>query len=171
MMLIYLIGSLRDPKIVDVANALRETGVDIHDDWWSAGREADDYWKQHQQDKGLTYKEALKGPAAQHVFSFDKKYLDLSDGAVLIHPAGKSCHLEFGYIIGSGKPGWILLDNPDRWDVMMNFATDVFTELEELKSAILGWSKKGSREAQTSTYSLAVDQSPWHGMAEGKLQV
>ena len=27
-----------------------------------------------------------------------------------------------GYLIGQGKPGYILLDRPDRWDVMYKLA-------------------------------------------------
>jgi nucleoside 2-deoxyribosyltransferase len=48
-------------------------------------------------------------------------------------PGGKSAHLELGYFIGSGKPGFIYFDAvPERWDVMHQFATDVFTSDEEL---------------------------------------
>jgi nucleoside 2-deoxyribosyltransferase len=53
-------------------------------------------------------------------------------------PAGKSGHLELGYMIGQGKPGYILLDaEHKRWDVMYKFATAVVPTMEELCS-ILG---------------------------------
>ena len=77
--------------------------------------------------------EGLKGLAADHVFRFDKKHLDECNIAVLCMPAGKSGHLELGYVIGQGKPGYILLDNPERWDVMYLFAHGRFTGFEELK--------------------------------------
>jgi hypothetical protein len=35
-------------------------------------------------------------------------------------------------MIGKGKPGYILLEDPDRWDVMYQFASGVFYELNEL---------------------------------------
>ena len=46
------------------------------------------------------------------------------DIAVLVLPAGKSGHLELGYMIGSGKRGYILFDDDVedcRWDVMYQF--------------------------------------------------
>jgi nucleoside 2-deoxyribosyltransferase len=48
-------------------------------------------------------------------------------------PAGKSAHLELGYMIGRGKPCFVLFDEePERWDVMYQFATAVCFSYEEL---------------------------------------
>jgi len=66
------------------------------------------------------------------------------DGAVLVYPAGRSCGIEFGYIVGRGKPGWVLLDSPDRWDVMVQFARinggdwafDIDTLIKQMKKYI-----------------------------------
>ncbi len=121
---IYLIGSLRNKKIPKFANKLRELGYEVFDDWFAAGPEADDKWREYEKARGRTYREALKGYAARHVYHFDKYHLDNCDIAILILPAGKSGHLELGYVIGRGKPGFILLDNPKRWDVMYQFAND-----------------------------------------------
>jgi nucleoside 2-deoxyribosyltransferase len=139
--MVYLIGSLRNPDIIPIHNYLEAIGFKPFSDWHSAGPEADDYWKKDQQEKGLTYKEALNGPAAQHVFQFDKKHLDMSDMAVLVMPAGKSGCLELGYIIGNGKPGFVLFDKEpeqDRWDVMLAFADDIFFSKEELGGELVG---------------------------------
>ncbi len=120
---IYIIGSLRNmEKVVEVGNSLRTIGIEGFDDWAAPGPEADDYWKTYSQARGQTYLEALNSWSAQHVFGFDHFHLDRCDGAILLPPAGKSCHLEFGYVVGKGKPGWILLDDPERWDVMYQFA-------------------------------------------------
>jgi len=52
-------------------------------------------------------------------------------------PAGKSCHLELGYMVGKGKKCYVLFDKePDRWDIMYGFATDVFFSLDELKKEL-----------------------------------
>ncbi len=55
---------------------------------------------------------------------------------VLVLPAGKSGHLELGYLIGQGKPAYIWMpEEPDRWDVMYRFADAVFigdTGIDEL---------------------------------------
>lgn len=121
-----------------VAKDIRtNTPWEVFDDWHAAGPQADDYWRDYEKARGHGQAEALKGWAAQHVFEFDKYHLDRSAGAVLLWPAGKSCHLEFGYIIGQGKPGWILLDGePERYDVMLNFASGVFNSRHDLYQAL-----------------------------------
>jgi hypothetical protein len=133
MLKLYLIGSLRNSAIPTYANELRQIGFDVFDDWYAAGPDADDCWRDYELARGHTYVQALQGLAAQHVFSFDRKHLDGCDLAVLCLPAGKSAHIELGYIIGQGKPGYIILDNPDRFDVMYKFASGVFYTLDELK--------------------------------------
>lgn len=131
---IYVIGSLRNPKVPEVAKRLRSEGHEVFDDWFAAGPEADDYWQKYEQDKGHNYKEALAGYAANHVYNYDRSHLDRNDLAVLVLPAGKSGHLELGYMIGQNKPGYILFDEqmPDRWDVMYLFASGVFFKLDDL---------------------------------------
>lgn len=132
--MIYLIGSLRNPEISNIANRLREaTGEEIFDDWYAAGPEADDYWRDYERGRGRTFSEALQGLAARNVFAFDRTNLERADAVVLALPAGKSGHLELGWALGRGKKGYILLDNdPERFDVMYQFATGVFDNLEKL---------------------------------------
>ena len=130
---VYLIGSLRNKNVPIVAGQLREHGFDVFDDWYAAGPEADDFWQKYEQERGHTYPQALKGHAATHVFEYDLHHLTHSDIAVLLTPAGKSGHLEFGVHIGLGKKGYILIEEmPERWDVMYRFATGVFFTIEEL---------------------------------------
>lgn len=137
---IYLIGSLRNPAVPAIAWQLRQAGHEVFDDWFAAGPEADDWWQRYEQkNRGHTFSEALKGHAAQHVFHHDKRHLDRCDTAVLVLPAGKSGHLELGYMIGQGKPGYILLDKePERYDVMYCFATGVFTDIGRLVEELNG---------------------------------
>lgn len=130
--MIYLIGSLRNPEIPNIANRLREAGMEVFDDWYAAGPEADEKWRDYERGRGHGYLEGLRGFAANHVFQFDRFHLERADSAVLVLPAGKSGHLELGWALGKGKRGYILLDNPDRWDVMYLFATGVFNTVEEL---------------------------------------
>lgn len=137
--MIYLIGSMRNPKIPLIAGVLRETGFDIFDDWYSPGKNADDEWQAYEQSRGRTYREALAGYHAEDVFNFDYDHLARADAAILALPAGKSAHLELGWVIGKGKPGYILMPGePERFDIMYRFATGVTSELEELKA----WLKK-----------------------------
>ena len=131
---LYVVGSLRNPNIPVVADYIRNTtNIEVFDDWYAAGPEADDYWRTYELKRGRTYEEALAGRAATNTFRYDKSNLDRCDACVLVLPAGKSGHLELGYFIGSGKPGYILLDaDYDRWDVMYRFATKVVRTTDQL---------------------------------------
>lgn len=130
--MIYLIGSLRNPSVPDIANMLRSHGLDVFDDWYAAGPTADDSWRDYEQQRGRSFEEALQGRAARHVFNFDFRHLDDATTAVLMLPAGKSGHLELGWALGRGKKGFVLLDNPERWDVMYQFASGVTTDIDKL---------------------------------------
>lgn len=130
---LYLIGSLRQQHVPDVGNALRQAGHEVYDDWFAGGREADDEWMRYEKRRGRSFQEALEGWAAKQVFTWDYEHLQRADAGVLVLPAGRSAHLELGWMIGRGKPGYILLDKePDRFDVMYRFATRVCVNLEEL---------------------------------------
>lgn len=130
---IYVIGSLRNPDIPILGNQLRELGLEVFEDWHAGGPECDDYWKRYETLRGRTYGEALNGYMAKHIFEFDKYHLDRTDGVVLLTPAGKSGHLELGYTLGRGKPGFVLFDKEpeDRWDVMYQFATAIFFDRQK----------------------------------------
>ena len=131
---VYLIGSLRNPQIPYIANELRGVGYDVFDDWFAPGPEADDFWQKYETARGHSYKEALNGYAANHIFNFDLHHLQKADIAVLVLPTGKSGHLEFGWMVGKGKPGFVLFGagEPERWDVMYQFANDICFTTETL---------------------------------------
>lgn len=134
---LYLIGSLRNPYVVTLTAELEQAlpQIEVFSDWYAAGNEADDKWKEYEQARGRTYEQALQGYAARNVFAFDKHHLDTSDAAVLVYPAGKSGHLELGYMAGRGKPTAILLDaDYDRWDVMLQFAGVVSRNVDDIVS-------------------------------------
>ena len=134
---LYLIGALRNPVIPEITNYLTKLGYDVFSDWWAASEDADDWLRDYYKSRGYNYKQTLQSYAAQHIFTFDKKHLDRADLAVMVMPAGKSGHLELGYIIGQGKPGYILFDKePERVDIMHNFATDIFFTIDDLGKAL-----------------------------------
>ncbi len=146
-MSIYIIGSLRNPGIPIIASRIRQLGYEVFDDWYAAGPKADDHWRDYEQGRGRSYAEALKGHAARHVFDFDQHHLDRCDGGLLVLPAGKSGHLELGYLRGQKKPTWILMDGPPpdgRWDVMYQFASEgVYDDLDMLCEAM---EKEGTQQ-------------------------
>lgn len=136
-MKVYLIGSLRNPEVPRIAAQLEAANFNVFQAWYSAGPTADDSWRDHEKSQGHDFVEALQGDAARHVFEFDKHHLETSDAVVLLLPAGKSGHMELGWALGGcgmkGKlPGFILLDSPERWDVMYAFATGVARNVNEL---------------------------------------
>lgn len=130
---VYLIGSLRNPKIPHLGKVIRDSGFDVFDDWFGAGERADDAWQEYEQVRGRSYPEALRGLAAENIFNFDIRHLNEANIGVLILPAGKSGHLELGNLIGQRKPCYVLFEEePKRWDVMYQFATEVFFDQESL---------------------------------------
>ncbi len=138
---IYIIGSLRNEKIPHIAKALRKLGFKVFDDWFSPGPEADEFWRKYEKVRGSTYKEALRNFAATHVYEFDKHHIDESQIGVLIMPAGKSGHLELGYMIGQGKPCFVFFEEePERWDVMHQFTFEnggsICVSMKELEDGL-----------------------------------
>lgn len=145
MTTIYLTGSLRNEQVPIIAEELRRNlDCDVFDDWYAAGPRADDHWKEYEEGRGHTYQEALEGYAANHVFEYDRFHLNRCDIGVLVMPAGKSSHLELGYLAGQRKPVFILMDTPDRWDVMARYAsvhfqlTPLINEIKYLQIMVTG---------------------------------
>lgn len=134
---IYLIGSLRNPDVPKIGDRLREAGFEVFDDWFAAGPIADDSWMEYEKGRGTHYKDALNGYAAKHVFEFDYHHLNRADIGLLVLPAGKSGHLEIGYLSGKRKPTYVLFhEEPERWDVMYQFMDGVYFNLEELTNEL-----------------------------------
>lgn len=132
--MLYIIGSLKNPRVQVVANALRCAGIDAWDDWASVGPDCDDEWQRYERARGRSYEAALAGAHAQNVFRFDLEHLTRASAVLLVLPAGKSAHLELGWCIGRGTPAYILLeeDYTGRLDVMYAFANGVFHGVDTL---------------------------------------
>lgn len=145
---VYLIGSLRNPKVLEVTNALTKAGFEVFSDWFAASENADDAWRDYEKGRGRTYTQAINGFAAKHVFAFDKYHLDRSTMGVLLMPAGKSGHLELGYLSGQGKPTFIYFDEePERWDVMYQFAKGgIHFSLDSLVYAMCHFNKEVDKQ-------------------------
>jgi hypothetical protein len=142
--MIYLAGSLRNPRIPEYHKALEHHfDGEVFSDWYAAGPEADDHWKAYEQSLGNDYMTGLEGHAAKNVFNFDKKHIDRAQFMVLALPAGKSGHLELGYFLGTGRVGIIQLDETDvRWDVMYQFASHITRNIHETIDVLSGCGMK-----------------------------
>lgn len=133
-LLVYLGGTLKNPKIPYIGNDIRALGFDVMDEWWTPGKQADENWQAYEKIRGRSYKEALEGRAARNIYLFDKSYIDLADIFILVMPAGKSGMLELGYAKGAGKQTYLLLDgeDPSRYDIMPNAADKIIFYVEDL---------------------------------------
>ena len=128
--MIYVIGSLSNPLVEEVADRIRETGIEAFDQWRAS---KGDYWADYALRRKLPFKDALKLDFVETAFQFDLKYLKSCSAAVLVMPAGRSGGIELGWILGQGKPGYILYDGePERPDLMAKLATEVFFNIEDL---------------------------------------
>lgn len=133
MKTVYLIGSLTNPYIQDLAEKIRPLGFDVFDDWHSAGEIADIRFNEYRLKRKMNYREALNSWAARHIFTFDRRHLDRSHIVILVMPSGKSGHLELGYSVGSGKRTAILFDKePEKLDQMHQFADYIALNEDEL---------------------------------------
>jgi len=166
---IYLIGSLRNPKVPEVAAVLRnDTSLEVFENWYSAGEKADDAWRAYEKARGHSYQEALDNHSAQNVYNFDKFHMYRCHAAVLMLPAGRSGHLEAGFIVGQGKPVFMLLDpegEPERLDVMSKFLYRVCPTIEDLVQEVQSypWPK-----LPKETVNLTVTDAMWlAGILEG----
>jgi hypothetical protein len=131
--MIYIIGSLKNPNIPVVASALRADGHHVFDEWYACGPDADRHWREHHQQAGRDFKSAMWSDFTNHSFEFDRQHMMMSDTGILVLPAGKSGHMELGWMIGKGKRGIIYMEQePEAWDLMYRFAELVIGPVEDL---------------------------------------
>lgn len=139
---LYVIGSLRNPQVPIIGNALRDMEHEAFDNWFTGGPGADDAWRDYERSRGHSYQEALDNHSARHIYGFDRFHLNRCHGAVLTLPAGRSGHLEAGFFSGLGKPVFMLLDTegePERLDVMTQFLYRVCSTVEDLCNEITAY--------------------------------
>lgn len=139
-MKVYVVGSLKNENVPRLANRIRaEVGCNVFDDWYAPGPRADEYWQAYEKQAGRTYRQAIHGKASRNVVLFDQANLDSSTHCVLLMPAGKSGHLETGYM-AYAKKAYVLFEKEpgpeDRWDQMYGLVLknggDVLFDEEEL---------------------------------------
>lgn len=136
---VYIGGALANPEIVRLTRALLDAGYDAFSEWYTPGKEADVLWRDYELALGFDYRTALQRPSAQNTFNFDRRNIEDSDVFVMLLPCGKSAHLELGYAAGRGIDTVIYMpEQPERWDVMYNFAGAIVYNDDELLKALKG---------------------------------
>lgn len=153
--MIYLFGSLANPRILPITKQLREAGHVVFSEWLAAGEGADEKWKVYFKDLGLSYKDTLNSDFVRTAFNFDLEHMQQADVGVLVMPAGRSGHLELGWMLGRGKRGYILFPDgePERPDLMVLLATGIFFSVEDLIDE-LDTPADQLCEVSTTTYGL-----------------
>ncbi len=78
-----------------------------------------------------SYREGLKHPIAQKGYALDIGALRACDAVVYVMPCGRSASWEFGYAMGQGKKGYVVMFDNDEPDLMFSEAT-IITDMNEL---------------------------------------
>lgn len=136
---VYVAGSMRNPRVLDVALRLRDRGHDVFVDWLSGGPQADEVWQETQQALGLNMRQAVGADYAQNILAFDERHLDRSDAVVVVGPAGKSAHMEaMRHVFKHGRVAYLYLPDgdPERWDIMTAWFTDIVYDFGELDTLL-----------------------------------
>lgn len=116
-------------NVYDFRNPLPET--DNHGFNW---REIDPNWENWTPQE---YREALKHPIAKNGYNLDMKALIDCDSCVLVLPSGRSASFEFGWAIGAGKSGAIVMFEKCEPELMY-LGWPILTNINEL----FDWSEK-----------------------------
>lgn len=142
-MKIYVAASWRNAIQPDVVRVLRAVGHDAYDFRepapgvsgfsWS---EIDSSWKNW---TPTEYRDALQHPIAKRGYQHDIDALNGCDACVLVLPSGRSASWEFGYAMGAGKRGYVVMLEACEPELMYREAEILvsWTELETRFRALL----------------------------------
>ena len=123
-MKIYIASSWKNQFQPEVVTVLKNLQFEVYDFRHPAPDDNGFHW--YNIDPGwedwttVQYTKALKHPIAQDGFAKDMNALRECDVCILVNPAGRSAHMEFGYAAGMGKLVFVLLppDEKIRPDLM-----------------------------------------------------
>ena len=92
------------------------------------GEESANDW---QKAKAERIVEMLRHPIAARGFWHDFSAITDASAGLLVMPAGRSAHIEIGYIAGRGRPTCVLLDDESEAELMWKLTDLVTTSLDE----------------------------------------
>lgn len=140
-MKIYVASSWRNLLQPGIVHALRRIGHEVYD--FRHPKEGDEgfSWKEIMPSYALggkvdpsEYRTALKHPVAQAGYAVDIGALRWCDAVVYVMPCGRSASWEFGYAMGQGKKGYVVMFDLDEPDLMFSEAT-ILTDMNDLFDA------------------------------------
>ena len=140
-MKIYVASSWRNPLQPGIVIALKRCGHEVYDFRHPAPGDNGFSWKEVMPSYELggkvpayEYKEGLKHPIARAGYQKDITALRWCDAVVYVMPAGRSASWEFGYAMGQGKKGYVVMFDDDAPDLMFSEAT-IITCMDDLFEA------------------------------------
>ena len=74
---------------------------------------------------------ALHTTLSRKAFEMDYNAMLDCDACLLVHPCGRSAHLEAGWFVGQGKPLYVLVESGDP-ELMLKLATFVTPDMSEI---------------------------------------
>ena len=140
-MKIYVASSWRNLLHAGIVRALRRCGHEVYD--FKNPEPGNDgfSWKDVMPGYSLggkvapeVYREGLKHPVAVSGYAHDIGALRWCDAVVYVMPCGRSASWEFGYAMGQGKKGFVVMFDDDQPDLMFSEAT-IITNMDELFDA------------------------------------
>lgn len=112
-MKIYVASSWRNILQPGIVVMLRRSGHEVYDfrnpapgNTGFAWSSIDEDWQQW---TPAEYRDSLEHPIAKHGFKCDMEALQSCDACVLVLPSGRSASFEFGWAIGNGKLGAVVM--------------------------------------------------------------
>ncbi len=140
-MKIYVASSWKNHLQPGIVHTLRRIGHDVYDFRnpaknnkgfsWSA---IDPNWESWTPEE---YQKALSHPIAEAGYKLDIDAVRACEACVYVLPCGRSASWELGYIMGQGKPGYVVMFDNETPDLMfkectfitnMNQIFDIFGE-------------------------------------------
>lgn len=143
-MKLYVASSWRNALQPEVVAVLRAAGHEVYDfrnpapgEHGFSWKEIDGGWQRWTAEQYLT---ALQDDIAIRGFRSDFDAMKGADAFVLVHPSGRSAHLEAGWAAGAGKPVVCLLEQGGEPELMVKLfevaGGGCFTRLDEVVVAL-----------------------------------
>lgn len=83
-------------------------------------------------EKTMTMIDAVHDATVNNIYQANRLALDWCDAVIVLLPCGKSAHLEAGYVIGKGKPAFVIGEPIlGEWDAMYCMLNGVFPMTNE----------------------------------------
>lgn len=141
----YVASSWRNVLQPTIVAALRDLGHRVYDfrnpgpdDRGFSWSEVHPGWKITDGEKGhvdaATYRKILAHPLAEAGYELDIAAVRAADVGVYVLPCGRSASWEFGYLMGQGKPCYVVWFGEHEPELMFREAT-VIGSMEELREA------------------------------------